>query len=306
MNDLTRFYQEEAPGAAAALAEMNRMDLESNQMSGFGLKSRVSEFLDSCRKLLFPTIYCPGDTPDELLPALINENLVKAGRDLNAMIRQVFVDRCKLDAKFTEACRECVPQADRATAAFLRRLPEVRKLLSTDIEAAYLGDPAARSAEEILLSYPSLSAITTYRLAHELFKMQVPLIPRIMTELSHSETGIDIHPGAQIGPYFFIDHGTGVVIGETTTIGHHVKLYQGVTLGAKSFELDENGNPVKGGKRHPDLGDNVVVYAGATILGGTTKIGSNSVVGGSVWLTSSIPENSNVYQSAPAPHIREK
>lgn len=171
---------------------------------------------------------------------------------------------------------------------FMNELPAIKEVLETDILAAYEGDPAAINAVEIMLAYPAFEAISIFRLAHKLYEMKVPLIPRMMTEYAHRITGIDIHPGATIGPYFFIDHGTGVVVGETTTIGHHVKLYQGVTLGAKSFELDENGNPVKGIKRHPNIGNNVVIYAGATILGGNTYIGDNCVIGGNVWLTHSV------------------
>ena len=151
-----------------------------------------------------------------------------------------------------------------------------------------------------------MEAITIYRMAHKLFTLGVPLIPRIMTEYAHQKTGIDIHPGATIGDYFFIDHGTGVVIGETCIIGSHVKLYQGVTLGAKSFELDEDGNPVKGVKRHPNIEDNVIIYSGATILGGDTTVGANSVIGGNVWLVSSVPAGSKVYNSTPSPTIINK
>ena len=160
--------------------------------------------------------------------------------------------------------------------------------LRADIASVMERDPAAKSKWEVLLCYPSVKAMAYHRMAHRLYKMGIPMLPRMMTEYAHQLTGIDIHPGATIGNYFFIDHGTGVVIGETTTIGEHVKLYQGVTLGAKSFELDEHGNPVKGIKRHPDIGNHVVVYAGATILGGMTHIGDNCVIGGNVWLTHSI------------------
>lgn len=170
----------------------------------------------------------------------------------------------------------------------LAGLPELRRRLGTDVRAVFDGDPAAASYEEVILCYPALTAMTHYRFAHALLRLGVPILPRLITEMAHSATGIDIHPGAEIGDYFSIDHGTGVVIGETTTIGEHVKLYQGVTLGAKSFELDEHGNPVKGIKRHPDIGNHVVVYAGATILGGMTHIGDNCVIGGNVWLTHSI------------------
>ena len=180
------------------------------------------------------------------------------------------------------------------TEKLIGMLPEIKKIIITDIRAAYEGDPAARNEDEIILSYPAFKAISTYRIAHEIYLMQIPVIPRIMSELMHSITGIDIHPGATIGKYFFIDHGTGVVIGETTTIGEHVKLYQHVTLGAKSFEVGEDGVLVKGIKRHPDIGDRVVIYAGATILGGTTKIGHDSVIGGNTWLTHSVEPGSQI------------
>ena len=167
-------------------------------------------------------------------------------------------------------------------------LPEVLEILKTDIQAGYEGDPAAESTDEVIITYPAFRAIAIYRIAHKMYQMNIPLIPRVMTEYAHRITGIDIHPGATIGPYFFIDHGTGVVIGETTVIGEHCKLYQHVTLGAKSFALAEDGTPVKGIKRHPNLGDRVIVYSGATILGGDTYIGDDCVVGGNVWLTHSL------------------
>ena len=177
---------------------------------------------------------------------------------------------------------------------FLSHLPEVKEILESDTQAAYEGDPAAMSTEEIMLAYPAFEAISIYRMAHILYEMKIPMLPRMMTEYAHTITGIDIHPGAKIGRSFFIDHGTGVVIGETCTIGDHVKLYQGVTLGAKSFELDEDGNPVKGIKRHPDIGSHVVIYAGATILGGNTRIGDHCTIGGNVWLTHSVEAGKTV------------
>ena len=190
-------------------------------------------------------------------------------------------------------------------AAFMARFPEVKRLVETDVQAAYEGDPAATSPMEVVMAYPGLYAVTIHRLAHELYNLKVPIIPRIMSELAHSKTGIDIHPGATIGERFFIDHGTGVVVGETTVIGRNVKLYQGVTLGAKSFQKDpETGALVKGIKRHPNVEDNVVIYAGATILGGDTTIGHDSEIGGSVWLIKSVPPNSRVYNKPPAPEIR--
>ena len=169
-------------------------------------------------------------------------------------------------------------------------LPQILSVLKTDIRAAYEGDPAATSEDEVILTYPAFKAISIFRMAHKLYEMRVGILPRMMTEYAHKITGIDIHPGATIGRYFFIDHGTGVVIGETTTIGEHVKLYQHVTLGAKSFAVGEDGILVKGIKRHPDIGNNVVIYAGATILGGDTVIGDNAVIGGNVWLTHSVPD----------------
>src|SRR5919204_2614127 len=203
----------------------------------------------------------------------------------------------------TEICRSLgkVPpdetteaKAEAVLSAFLRELPLVRRVLWTDIDAAYEGDPAARSYEEIILAYPSLEAIAIYRMAHLLYD-RVPLIPRIMTEWAHSRTGIDIHPGAKIEPHFFIDHGTGVVIGESTEIGARVKLYHAVTLGARSFQKDEHGKVKKGGKRHPTVEDDVTIYPNSTILGGETIIGARSTIGGNVFLVQSVPPNSLVY-----------
>jgi serine O-acetyltransferase len=178
---------------------------------------------------------------------------------------------------------------------FLEQIPAVREILRMDVVAAYEGDPAVKNTDEITFCYPGLEAVTIYRLAHLLHKLEIPFIPRMMTEWAHSRTGIDIHPGARIGRHFFIDHGTGVVIGETATVGAHVKLYQGVTLGAKSFEVDDDGRPIKGVKRHPDIGDHVTIYAHATILGGDTQVGKNSIIGSNVWLMRSIPHDSVAY-----------
>ncbi len=194
--------------------------------------------------------------------------------------------------------------AQQKTMDLLRRLPEIRLVLEGDVEAAYLGDPAAKGHYEIIFCYPGLEAITVYRLAHELLLLGVPLIPRMMTEHAHSKTGIDIHPGARIGPGFFIDHGTGVVIGETCDIGKNVKLYQGVTLGALSFPRDAAGNIIRGMKRHPTLEDDVVIYANATILGGDTVIGHHAVIGSSVWLTASVEPYTVV--SLEKPQLRMK
>ena len=190
-------------------------------------------------------------------------------------------------------------------ANLINKLPEIMEAVNTDVVAAYEGDPAAKSTDEVILTYPAFTAITIYRIAHELYTAGVPILPRKMTEYAHQMTGIDIHPGAKIGKYFFIDHGTGVVIGETTVIGDRVKLYQHVTLGAKSFAVGEDGTLVKDIKRHPNIGNNVVIYAGATILGGDVFIGDNCVIGGSVWLTHSVPEGDTVLSTPPkAIHLR--
>jgi len=192
---------------------------------------------------------------------------------------------------------DCIEFADTETLAYqiLETIPEIKKALIKDAQAIYEGDPAANSPEEVILSYPGFYAISIYRIAHEFYLRKIPYISRLMTEYAHEKTGVDIHAGAKIGEYFCIDHGTGIVIGETTTIGNHVKIYQGVTLGAKSFELDENGNPVKGIKRHPDIEDNCVIYANATILGGNTRIGKGAVIGANVWVTASVEPGKIVY-----------
>lgn len=192
------------------------------------------------------------------------------------------------------------------TIAFLEKIPELRRVLATDVQAAYDGDPACTSSDEVIFCYPGLEAITVYRLAHELYLLKVPFIPRMMAEHAHKQTGIDIHPGATIGNHFFIDHGTGVVIGETCEIGNHVKIYQGVTLGALSFDTDHDGNLVRGQKRHPTLEDRVVIYANATVLGGRTVVGRGSVIGSSVWLTRSVAPNTTVLLEKPNLRMRSE
>jgi serine O-acetyltransferase len=211
------------------------------------------------------------------------------------------------DAGFSHDCPpdpdfEALGQAK--TVLFLESLPELRKVLALDVRAAYDGDPAVRSTDEVIFCYPGLEAVTVFRLAHLLYELKIPLIPRMMTEWAHSQTGIDIHPGARIGHHFFIDHGTGVVIGETCEIGDRVKLYQGVTLGALSFQTDGEGQLVRGLKRHPTIEDRVVVYANATILGGQTVIGHDSVIGSSVWLTHSVDPHTTVVLEKPKLRMR--
>ena len=239
----------------------------------------IVKVIRDLQALLFPLVY-RREYPDMADETLLSQALYRLRDQLAAALRF--------------KCQEGDPEAtaDEICFAFSGRLPEIKRLLLLDVEALYEGDPAASCREEVMISYPGFRAISIYRIAHELYLLKAPLIPRIMTEYAHERTGIDIHPGATIGEYFFIDHGTGIVVGETTVIGDHVKLYQGVTLGAKSFELDENGNPVKNIKRHPDIGNHVVIYANATILGGDTVIGDHCVIGGNTWLTRSVEAGS--------------
>ena len=245
-------------------------------------RQEVVKVIHELQALLFPLVY-RREYPNMADETLLSQALYRLRDQLAAALRFRM-----------EAGEAAEAAADEICAAFAERLPEVKRLLLLDVEALYEGDPAAVSREEVMISYPGFRAITIFRIAHELYLLKAPLIPRIMTEYAHERTGIDIHPGATVGEYFFIDHGTGIVVGETTTIGDHVKLYQGVTLGAKSFELDENGNPVKNIKRHPDIGNHVVIYANATILGGDTVIGDHCVIGGNTWLTRSVAAGSVV------------
>ncbi len=265
----------------------------------------VVEVLEDLIAVLFPGCHfrqgTPAGTYDD---ATMMAALAKTAMTLREQIRQAFEYQCTLSDCIPD-CDKCDQRAIATVIALIRTLPELLRVLHRDVQAAYEGDPAARSTLEVVMSYPGVYAVMVHRIAHALFRQEVPLIPRIMAEHAHSRSGIDIHPGAVIGEGFFIDHGTGVVIGETCEIGRQVKLYQGVTLGALSFVKDDQGRLVKGIKRHPNVEDNVVVYAGATILGGATTIGAGSVIGGNVWLTHSVPPGSKVYNQQPHPLIRE-
>ena len=240
-------------------------------------RRQVVRVIKALQALLFPMCFRRED-PDMTDEQLLEDAMLLLRREVSAAIRFR-----------SEQEQEAEREAGELCGAYIGRLPRIKEMLLKDVEALYEGDPAANSREEVMICYPGFYAISIYRLAHELELLKTPLIPRIMTEFAHEKTGIDIHPGATVGEYFFIDHGTGIVVGETTTIGDHVKLYQGVTLGARSFELDENGNPVKKIKRHPDIGSHVVIYANATILGGDTVIGDGCIIGGNTWLTHSVP-----------------
>lgn len=248
--------------------------------------------LDRFRSVLFPGYFgTNSELNHEALEFHVGATLDRLLRALAEQIDRALCFTCAERA--AEDCPDCALRADEITERFLARLPEVRRLLATDVRAAYDGDPAATSPAETILCYPGVLAVTCYRLAHELHQLGVPLLPRMMTEHAHGLTGIDIHPGARIGERFFIDHGTGVVIGETCEIGRNVRLYQGVTLGARSFPLDEHGHPVKGVPRHPIVEDDVIIYSGATVLGRIT-VGAGSIIGGNVWLTRSVPPGSRI------------
>lgn len=268
---------------------------------------KIVRIIEDLKEILYPgyrrrdglhfgnVMYHVGDLIDSLHDRLLHQ------------ISRAFCHAKGLNQHCTPSKRadfEALGQA--RTMSFLQKLPELRKRLAMDVEAAYVGDPASKSTDEVILCYPGLEAITVYRLAHALHVLDVPLIPRMMSEWAHSKTGIDIHPGAKIGDHFFIDHGTGVVIGETCVIGDWVKIYQGVTLGALSFPRDEKGNLVRDTKRHPTIEDNVVIYANATVLGGETVVGHDSVVGSSVWLTHSIEPNTTVTLEKPQLRMKAK
>ncbi len=263
-------------------------------------RDRVIRLISDLQEILFPGYFgsLKGKGPD--LACLV-EKLGTLYWQLTSLIHDTISHRCPLPCD--QGCHD-FRWSSRLAADFLSALPEVRRVLALDVQAALEGDPAARDFDEIILSYPGVYAIMVYRLAHELHKRGVRLIPRIMTEHAHSITGIDIHPGATIGHSFFIDHGTGVVIGETCEIGNNVKIYQGVTLGALSIPRDAEGRLIRSGKRHPTIEDDVVIYAGATILGGNTVIGRGSVIGGNVWLTESVPPGSKVI-NRPTIEMRE-
>jgi serine O-acetyltransferase len=263
-------------------------------------RNAIIKTLHDFRELLLPGYY--GLVAEAATPERVRALVEAIATELPAQIALALCHERKLPKEHCAGCAECQAEAKAIVWDLLDRLPVLREMLAEDVEAAYLGDPAAHDHDEVILSYPCVQAILVHRIAHDLFTRGVPLIPRIMSEYVHGQTGIDIHPGAKIGRRFFIDHGTGVVIGETTVIGNNVKLYQGVTLGALSFPKDATGALVRHIKRHPTIEDDVVIYAGATILGGETVIGRGSIIGGNVWLTHSVAPYSKVVIEEP--HIR--
>ncbi|RLE25056.1 MAG: serine acetyltransferase [Acidobacteria bacterium] len=257
-------------------------------------REAIEEIIEGLRAVLFPGYFGSADLTRESLPYHVGGTLDRVRRGLQEQIRRGLCFFC--DGESQEKCSSCVSGSAEVTSIFLSRLPSIQTRLADDAIAAFEGDPAAASADETVFCYPGMLAITSHRLAHELHSLGVPLIPRIIAEHAHSLTGIDIHPGAVIGSRIFIDHGTGVVIGESAVIGDRVRIYQGVTLGAKSFPLDEQGKSIKGVPRHPIVEDDVVIYAGATILG-RIRIGRGSIIGGNVWLTNGVGPGSRVTQA---------
>lgn len=267
---------------------------------GFPLPSSIvlKEIIEISRSILFPGYYGNPSVDTHTLKYHIGVNVERLFILLTEQIMAGMAfgeDISNGTSTVNEQHKQVKEKSEAKAAAFIRMLPELRKTLATDVVAAYNGDPAAKNYGEIISCYPVIKALTNHRIAHKLLKLEVPLIPRILSEMAHSETGIDIHPGAQIGKCFTIDHGTGVVIGETCIIGNNVKLYQGVTLGAKSFPLDEDGNPIKGIARHPILEDNVIVYSNATILG-RIRIGKGAIIGGNIWVTEDVNPGEKIMQ----------
>lgn len=258
--------------------------------------ANLQKIIDMVREILFPGYF--GST--SLRPNTTRHYMGVYVDELYELLsREILAGMCfECEDENADKVKKHTGLAKQIAVQFIEYLPEIRRKLVTDVNATFLNDPAARNVGEVIFCYPAIRAITNYRMAHKLLELEVPLIPRFIAEMAHSETGIDIHPRASIGENFTIDHGTGVVIGSTSIIGNNVKIYQGVTLGAKSFPLDDDGNPIKGIPRHPIVEDNVVIYSGATILGRIT-IGEGSIIGGNVWITREIPPHSRIVQSRP-------
>lgn len=279
----------------------------------------VVDLITRLKSIVYP-VFCAVEHSREIVRERLRTEVADVGESLAQLIRRCILrDAQSCVAMKQRGCEEkdaiqrsaeLVKDLDENSVAFaksfLAKLPAIRESLMKDVQAAYDGDPACRNFDEVILCYPGLNAVTIQRMAHELYLLGVPFLPRMMSEWAHGETGIDIHPGATIGDYFFIDHGTGVVIGETCEIGKHVKIYQGVTLGALSFDKDERGELVRGYKRHPTLEDNVVIYANATVLGGKTVVGDGAIIGSSAWITRSVPAGTTVTIQAPGLRVKNQ
>jgi serine O-acetyltransferase len=291
-------YRKDLPAIVSELVESCQDPGTFHHLNLAGLPSRegVVEILERSQRVLFPGYFGPQELDRIALTYQMGTEIHTLFELLSKQISLSIRHECR---RYQEVCTLCVDRGQKEALAFLKKLPNLRKILGDDVRAAYQGDPAAKSFDEIIFSYPCLLAITIYRLAHELFIQEIPLLPRMMSEYAHRLTGIDIHPGARIGQNFFIDHGTGVVVGETCFIGDQVRIYQGVTLGALSLPMEEQGEILRKSKRHPTIENRVTIYAGATILGGETVIGAGSVIGGNVWLTHSVPPGTTVMIETP-------
>jgi len=295
MTDQKRF-QEEMERVVTALSEPSSYKAvyhrSAHEDVHMPLGEELEEAVELLRSVLFPGYFQNAEIRPDTIKYYIGSALDRAFRILSEQIKRGYCFSCSLEE---QEHATCLLQAGEIARKFLERIPVIRELVTTDAQAAYNGDPAAKSVGEAIFCYPSVTALTSHRIAHELYLLGVPLIPRMISEQAHSRTGIDIHPGARIGRYCFIDHGTGTVIGETAILGDNVRIYQGVTLGAKSFPLDEQGKPIKGVPRHPIVEDDVIIYSGATILGRVT-IGRGAEIGGNVWLTRSVPPGARISQ----------
>lgn len=278
-----------------ALCDLGSVVAPPRHCHGIAMPSveALAEFMGLVRAALFPGYFGPSDLDGSTVRFHVGASLDRAYKILTEQLLRGLCFECREEPELS--LEECSKRAKDMADSFMSKLPTIKELLVTDVQAAYEGDPAAKSFGETIFCYPSIRAMIYYRVAHELCLLGVPIVPRVITEMAHSATGIDIHPGASIGAWFFMDHGTGIVIGETTEIGQRVSIYQGVTLGAKSFPKGPDGKPIKGVKRHPIVEDEVIIYAGATILG-RVRIGRGSVIGGNVWVTTDVPPGSRLVQ----------
>jgi serine O-acetyltransferase len=303
--ELPPLFRHELPQIVSDLVEscQNTDTFHHLNLVGFPSRGVVIEIIERLKKVLFPGYFGEHEVDSFSLAYQMGIEINTIFELLSRQITLSIRHECHRRQMICTACSE---RGQKEVLTVLKKLRDLRKILTEDVKAAYQGDPAAKSFDEIIFSYPSILAILIYRVAHELYDQDVPLIPRMMAEYAHSITGIDIHPGATIGRYFFIDHGTGVVIGETGIIGNYVRIYQGVTLGALSLPMEEKGDLLRKIKRHPTIEDHVTIYAGATILGGETVIGSGSVIGGNVWLTHSVPPGTTVMIEAPKLKYKEE
>ena len=290
-------YREEIPGIVDELVMICNRGECFDHISPEPIPSReaVINIIKRAMRILYPGYFMHSRVDNVNLQYYFGQEVMAFFEEISEQLTLAVRHEC---LRYNQPCTHCEERGYEAAIAFIRRMPQLRMMLAMDVRAAYQGDPAAKSYDEIIFSYPGLFAVTVYRVAHQIYEQGLPLIPRIMTEYAHSMTGIDIHPGASLGESFFIDHGTGAVIGETTKIGNRVRIYQGVTLGALSVPREEV-DELRKKKRHPTIEDDVVIYSGATILGGETVIGARSVIGGNVWITESVPPDTRVYLKKP-------